>query len=197
MFVVVPRFYRLRSVVEDEIRKLYWKRYNAVLQTFAQTIVADLSQTGMIRCAAGLRFGHETFLSQYYIDPPLEQLLGDRVASAVSRDQLVEVCHLASPGPGRSLPFVQSLIEVLRAMDAEWAIFTATRPLRNLLQRGGLSMVELGRADSCRVPDPHSWGSYFEHDPRVMAVRRHIDCAPRRILSTITAARAPVDARVL
>ncbi len=197
MFVVVPRSDRLRAYVEDEIRKLYWKRYSAVLHSFAPTIVADLGDTGSVVCAAGLRLGHEAFLSECYIDLAVEQALEDQVGSAVHRDRIVEVCHLAGPGPGRALPFVHRLIELLRTMDTEWAIFTATKPLRSLLQRSGLSMVELGRAYQSRVPDPDSWGSYFEHDPRIMAVSHRFASRSKRILPAFTASRAVADARVL
>jgi len=196
MFVVVPRSDRLRSAVEDAIRKLYWKRYNAVLHSFARTIVADLRQTGSVACAAGLRFGHEKFLSECYIELPIEQVLEDHVASAVRRERIVEVCHLAGPDPGRSLTFVQKLIDLLRAMDTEWAIFTATKPLRCLLQRSGLPMVELGCADRSSVPNPDSWGNYFEHDPRIMAVGHRFASAPRCIFPAFTAPRLTTDARV-
>ena len=70
MFVVVTRSDRLRSVVEDAIQKLYWKRYEAFLSSFAQTIVAELSPSGSVECAAGIRFGNEAFFSECYLDRP-------------------------------------------------------------------------------------------------------------------------------
>ncbi len=196
MFVVVPRSDRLRSAVEDAIQQLYWKRYNAVLPAFAQTIVVELAQSGSVACAAGLRFGHEKFLSECYLHLPIEQVLEGHVVNAITRDRIVEVCHLAGPGPGCSLPFMRKLIELLRAMDTEWAIFTATKPLRNLLQRSGLAMVELGRAERNRVPDPDSWGNYFDHDPRIMAVSNCFAPGLKRFFPAFTAPRFTADARV-
>ena len=195
MFVVVPRRDRLRSVVEDAIRKLYWKRYGAFLSSFASTIVAEVNQSGQLECAAGIRFGNEAFFSECYLDLPIEQALGDHLTNPAHRDRIVEVCHLAGVNPGRSLPFVQKLIELLRTMDTEWAIFTATKPLRNLLQRNRLAMIELGSADKSRVPNPEHWGDYFRHDPRIMAVSR-MAFAPKRFHTMSTASHLSADARI-
>jgi hypothetical protein len=196
MFVVVPRHDRLRPLVEDAIRKLYRKRYDAVLSSFAQTIVVELNPSGAVECAAGIRFGNEAFFSECYLDLPIEQVLGDHLANVIHRDCVVEVCHLAGTGSGRSLPFIQKLIELLRTMDTEWAIFTATRPLRTLLQRERLAMIELGRADRSRVPNPDSWGNYFKHDPRIMAVSHRIGVARRRFQPLPIAPDVTADARI-
>jgi hypothetical protein len=72
--------------------------------------------------------------------------------------------------PKSSLPFVHRIIEYVESEDAEWAIFTATKPLRALLRKERLNMVDLAPAEQMRVPNPADWGTYFKHDPRVMAV---------------------------
>jgi len=196
MFVVVPRSDRLRSAVEDTIRHRYWKRYEAFLCSFAKTIVAELSQTGNIECAAGIRFGNEPFFSECYFDLPIERVLEDRLAGTINRGRIVEVSHLAGIKSGRSLPFVQNLIELLRAMESEWAIFTATKALRHLLQRNGLAMVELGRAERSRVSNPDSWGHYFSHDPRIMAVGHRTGIGSKRFRPALTATEITADARI-
>jgi hypothetical protein len=173
MFVVLPRGGRLRAAVEEKIQDLYWRRYGATLPGFAETIVAEIAEGGSVCCAAGLRFGGASFLSEGYLDAPIENLLRDRTAVPVDRDGLAEVCHLASVGPNRSIPFVRSVIRLLAHNQIDWAVFTATGPLRKLLARSGITMIELGHAARGRIAHPDNWGSYFEHDPRVMAVSRH------------------------
>jgi hypothetical protein len=196
MFVVVPRSDRLRSAVEDAIRTLYWTRYEAFLSSFAQTIVAELSQSGSVECAAGIRFGNEAFFSECYLDLPIEQVLHDQLGRTVRRDKIVEVSHLAAPCSGRSLVFVKNLIKMLRTRDAEWAIFTATKPLRALLRRNRLAMTELGCADRSRVPHPECWGHYFQHDPRIMAVHHRTAFEPKRYYYTSASPLPPADARI-
>ena len=195
LFVVVPRSDCLRPAVEEKIRELYRKRYAANLVSLAPNIVAQLSDSGRIECAAGIRFGQEEFFSECYFSVPIEQILEDRLGGLVSRNQVVEVCHLAGIGGGHSLPFVRHLIALLQAMETEVAIFTTTRPLRALLRRSGLSMLELGLADRGQVPNPDNWGSYFEHDPRIMAVDRRSAFASKNYLPTFIATRFSGDAR--
>jgi thermostable hemolysin len=196
MFAVVPRFDRLRSVVELEIQRLYRRRYGAVLESFAPMMVAELTQAGTVECVAGLRFGHEPLFLECYLDRPIEQVLEHHLCSEVERSRIVEVCHLAGAGSGRSLTFLRKLIAMLEATEVESAIFTATRPVRHLLRRSGLSLVELGLATIHRVPRPETWGSYFEHDPRIMAVvARTAIGALKRPFTPIVRHRA-IDARV-
>lgn len=196
MFVVVPQFDRLRSVVELEIQRLYRRRYGALLKSFAPMMVAEVTQAGAVECVAGLRFGHEPLFLECYLDRPIEQVLEHHLCSEVERSRIVEVCHLAGAGSGRSLTFVRKLIAMLEATEVELAIFTATRPLRHLLRRSGLSLVELGVATIHRAPRPESWGSYFEHDPRIMAVvARTTTGALTRPIPAIIPYRA-TDARV-
>jgi Thermostable hemolysin len=195
MFVVVSRHDRRRSAVENLIRQLYWRRYRAV-PSFASTIVAELDHTGRVECAAGIRFGEESFFSECYLDRPIEEVLRTRVGQRVCREQMVEVCHLAGTKPGRSAPFIESLIDLLRGMGSEWAIFTAIKPLRNLLQRNRLAMVELALADKRRVPDPGSWGSYFEYDPRIMAVSHGTAFGSGRLRVCPSVMPSAADARI-
>jgi hypothetical protein len=84
---------------------------------------------------------------------------------------------------GRSRPFVRRIVEFVETADAERAVFTATKPLRALLRQENLNMIELARAEQMRVPNPHDWGTYFEHDPRVMAVNRSAVFQSRRVLA--------------
>lgn len=171
-FVAVPPSSELRGAVEDVIRRRYWSDYQAVLRAFPEVLVAEVSSSGGIDCAAGVRFGHQPFFSEHYLDLPVELTLRREIGQGIDRKRVVEVCHLAAARAGHALPFVQRLIEFVCMANAEWAIFTATAPLRDLLRRGGVEMIELARAEIGRVLNPGDWGSYFEHDPRVMAVSR-------------------------
>ena len=172
MFVVVQRSDRRRTGVEAVIRSVYAERYGAFLASFARTIVAELNEEGGVECAAGIRFGYEGLFSECYLDQPIERVLQRDYDRNIQRARIAEVSHLAGLNVGRSIAFVQDLIEFLHARDIEAAIFTATRPLRGLLRRTGIQMLELGRAARVRVADPDIWGSYFDHDPRIMAVVR-------------------------
>jgi hypothetical protein len=179
-FIVVTRSDRIRSAVEEEIAKLYWHRYAARLSSFPDMLVAEVGPSANVECAAGLRFGCRQLFSEIYLDRPAEHSLSRRFGLAIDRDCVVEVCNLAAAKPGRSRSFVRHLIEFVEIAGAEWAIFTATKALRALLQRSGLEMIELARAEQSRVKNPTDWGTYYDHDPRVMAVSRRMASEHRR-----------------
>jgi hypothetical protein len=179
-FIVVTRSDGIRLAVEEGIRKLYWDRYTARLSSFPEVLVAEVRPSGKVECAAGIRFGRRELFSECYLDLPAEHSLSRRFGRAVHRDRVVEVCNLAAAKSGHSRPFIRHLIEFVETAGAEWAIFTATRALRALLQRSGLEMIELARAEQSRVNNPNAWGTYYEHDPRVMAVSRGMAYEHRR-----------------
>jgi Thermostable hemolysin len=179
-FIVVTRSDRIRSAVEEEIRKRYWDRFAARLSSFPEVLVAEVRPSGKVECAAGIRFGCRELFSECYLDLPAEHSLSRRFARAVHRDRIIEVCNLAATKSGHSRPFISHLIEFVELAGAEWAIFTATRALRALLQRSGLQMIELARAEQSRVSNPNEWGTYYDQDPRVMAVSRGMASGHRR-----------------
>ncbi len=179
-FVVVPPASQLRGAVEHAIRGRYWSDYQAQLCAFPDLLVAEADPSRAIVCAAGIRFGRQPLFAEHYLDLPVELALRREVGQAVDRARVVEVCHLVAARAGRALPFVRRLIAFVRAADAEWAIFTATIPLRHLLRRSGIEMIELADADPERLSNAADWGSYFAHGPKVMAVSRAAVVAPRR-----------------
>jgi len=182
-FTVVMRSDDSRIVVEGEIRKLYWDRYAARLSSFPDTLVTELGRSGNVECAAGIHFGSQGLFSECYLDLPVERILSRRFGRVVRRNRVVEVTNLAATTPGKSFPFVRRVVEFAEMAGAEWAIFTATRALRGLLQRGGINMIELARAERSRVRNPNDWGNYYDHDPRVMAVSHGMALANMRLSS--------------
>ena len=170
----------LRARVEDEIRTTYWERFQARLNRLPRTLVASVSTSGIIECAAGVRFSEHDFFSECYLDLPVEIALQHRFGLPVQRNRIIEVCNLAGRKPGRSQSFIASFIEFAESDEFDWVIFTATKSLRALLERSGLRMTQLGRAERFRVANPSDWGSYYEHDPRVMAVHRDASPGYRR-----------------
>ncbi len=180
-FTVVMRSDDLRTAVEDGIRELFWDRYAARLSSFPDTLVTELEPSGDVACAAGIHFGSQEFFSECYLDLPVERILSCRFGRVVRRNRVVEVCNLAATRPRQSIPFVRRVVEFAEMANTEWAIFTATRALRTLLQRGGIDMIELARAERSRVKNPNDWGNYYDHDPRVMAVSHGMTFANMRL----------------
>jgi len=196
-FAVVPPSDPLRACVEEEIRAIYWQRFRAQPAPFPETLVALLGPAGSVDCAAGIRSGAESFFSEFYLDEPAEVVLERRSGMQVRRKEIIEVCNLVAKAPGRSLSFVVRIIEFADLVGADRAIFTATRSLRALLERGGLALTDLAAARPMRVSAPSNWGTYYDHDPRVVAVDRQAALRLMRLRSAASQAAVEADARVL
>ena len=94
------------------------------------------------------------------------------------REQIFEVTSLASRAPHIVGSFLRKIVACGEAAGFEWAFFTATAPLKALLERIGLPLVPLAVADRARVAHPDDWGTYYELAPSVYAVHRE---ATRRV----------------
>jgi hypothetical protein len=193
-FSVVAPSDDLRARVEHEIRTTYWERFQARLALLPSTLIASVSASGIVECAAGIRFAEQEFFSECYLDLPVEIALQYRFGRAVRRHRVLEVCNLAGRKPGRSGSFIANFIKFAESAEFDWVIFTATKSLRALLERSGVRMTQLARAERFRVPNPSDWGSYYDHDPRVMAVHRDASQGYRRGLAGAASAGVGADA---
>ena len=90
------------------------------------------------------------------------------------RELVFEVTSLVSRAPHVVGSFLRKIIGCGEAGGFEWAFFTATAPLKALLERIGLPLVPLAIADRARVANPESWGTYYQLAPTVYAVHRDL-----------------------
>ncbi|MGO8955243.1 MAG: thermostable hemolysin [Rhodomicrobium sp.] len=178
---LMPAAYRL-------IRAVYALSYDACVTCLPKTVIALVDSRGKIHAAAGFRDSSEPYFSEYYLDAPIDAVIGRVARKRVERDKIVEVSSLASRTPAISVHFLRELVLYGEELGYDWAFFTATSRLEKLLRRMRLPLINLGAASASRVPTPAIWGSYYETDPRVLAFGRE-QLAPFLMK---TAARAEV-----
>ena len=172
--LVIPEHHRLRRKAEQFIREVYEEEYGAQLSAFPRRLLVKIGQQGEILCAAGLRTSAEGFFSERYLDTTVETALTRVRGQPVARDRIFETSTFASRSP-RAVPlFIGQIIEWGETNGFEWSFFTITRRLSTLLDRLGLDLAPLGRADPARIENAGSWGSYYAQEPSVFAVNR--DC---------------------
>jgi hypothetical protein len=159
------------------IRTAYLEHYSAQIAKLPENIVALVDPQNRVHCAAGLRESSEPFFSEFYLDAPVEDVIGAVAGRPVERREIVEVSSLASRTPAASVQFMRSLILYGGTLGFNWAFFTATGRLQKLLRRIRLPLVVLGAASRARVPNPELWGTYYDTDPMVVAIGRD-DLAP-------------------
>jgi len=159
------------------IRTTYLDHYGAQLAELPTNIVALIGPGQRVQCAAGLRNGSEAFFSECYLEDTIEAVISGVTGRQIDRWEIVEVSNLASRTPAASVQFMRELIHYGDALGFNWAFFTATDRLQKILRRIHLPLIELGAARPERLAAPYVWGSYYENNPKVLAIRRD-DLAP-------------------
>ncbi|HEX4882844.1 MAG TPA: thermostable hemolysin [Casimicrobiaceae bacterium] len=158
-----------RAAIEGFVAGVYRRHYGARIAHFAPTLVA-LCTDGRLAAAAGYRRALEPLYLEHYLDVPVEAAIAAHTGHRVSRSDIWEVGHFASTQPGEGRRLMQLLARHLAGLGCRWVVSTATRELRELLIRVGLTPYALAPADPSRVPEGAAhWGGYYEHAPVVIA----------------------------
>lgn len=170
--IVVQPQHELRSYVERFIADVYRDHYRASLSSFPPDLIAMIEEGGKCICASGLRYDHTGFFSERYLDIPIEQALSQAAGTPVARERIFEVTSLASRAPLASTQFLRHVVAYGERAGFDWAFFTATRRLRQLLDRIRLRPLALAAADPARLSNSETWGTYYASLPIVCAIHR-------------------------
>ena len=160
-----------RAELEAFVGDAFKRRHDATVATFMPTLLSFRDGTGQLRGVVGLRgaLPRPLYLEQY-LEHPVESAIAAATGRTIRREQVVEVGNLAGANCRAAVRMVALLPGYLLSLDYRWIVFTATGPMRSILQGFGAPLVELARADATRVASgPDRWGSYYDTDPRVFA----------------------------
>ena len=169
-FLLVSPRHALRARVEEHIRDVYAREYDAAPEAFPDMLVALVDEGGRPVSAAGLRLGWSQCFSGCYLDHDVSDLLMQRVGRQVEPEAILEVTTLAGGHAGEGIELVRRIIAFGHELGMSWGVFTATRRLRAVLRRTGFDLVDLAPAQRERLARPEVWGSYYDNDPWVCAL---------------------------
>jgi hypothetical protein len=161
-----------RAACERFIAARFQRAFGAHVDHFSPHLLGVRDAAGW-RAAAGYTPAHGAplFLEKY-LDAPIERTLSQVRGHTVARDAIVEVGNLAAASAGMARALIPLLARYLHRLGYQWVAFTLTRELRNTFARLGLNPVGLAPASRARLADGGAaWGSYYGHDPIVMAGR--------------------------
>ena len=166
-----------RYEIERFIELQFFKGYGAELSEYLPWFVTMSLQSGLTAASGfALAVDKTPFFLERYLRVPIEQALSDQLKSSVSRVRIAEVGNLAGSGVesgsiGSSRLLYIVLASTLAAAGLEWMVFTATAPLLHSLARLGLKPIDIGPASQLSLDEAERgrWGSYYEHNPRVIA----------------------------
>lgn len=161
-----------RAEVEDFIADVFARRFGAVVASFAPVLVTLRDpHDGQIVAAAGYRpAAHEPLFLESYLRGPVESVLAQHLHAGPARRDVVEIGHLSAVRAGAGRQLMIRLGEHLAHQGFRWIVCTLTQELRHLLPRLGITPLALAKADAGALDgDAAAWGSYYEHDPVVLA----------------------------
>jgi len=170
--LVVPREHELRGDIESFVARIYREHYQATVSAFPPDLIAMTGEDGQCLCASGLRYAETGFFSECYLDEPVEEALSQAAGRPIARNRIFEVTGLASADPRMASRFLRHVVAYGERAGFDWAFFTATQRLRQLLERIRLPSLPLAIADPARVENSEIWGSYYAAAPLVCAVNR-------------------------
>ncbi len=151
------------------IQDVFCPCYDATLRTTPPEMMIAQNGAGQISAAVGLRTQQHGFFSTVYLPGDLGQTLSGIFGEPVAASQVIEAVSMAALKPCAAVPLMNAVIAEGRRRNMRWGLFTGTRKLRVLLQRAGLPIREICKADRLAVKHPEDWGSYYDTDPRVCA----------------------------
>jgi hypothetical protein len=160
-----------RIAVERHVAERYASTYEAKLTHFLPWLLT-LECLGSLSGVVGMQAARTgPLFLEGYLDRPVEKLLAERLGQGVARGALVEIGNLVANKRGASQLLFLLFTATLHKAGYEWIVFTATRALRNNLEKLGFPLVELCRVETAGL-DPAllaQWGSYYQSEPVVMA----------------------------
>lgn len=164
-----------REHLERFIHSVFRRAYGANIRHFMPTLLSLHDQDERVLAVCGLRRAeYGSLFLENYLQDPVEAVLTTRIGATVTRDSIVEIGNLAVTELGLARSLLRVVIRHLLDTDAEWAVFTAIPALRNSLGKLNVQLEVLCDASLDQVPSAEQpdWGSYYDQQPQVMAVRR-------------------------
>ena len=162
-----------RALVEEFVRREFRTHFGARIRHFMPELLGLHGKDGAIRAAVGCRgAATEHLFLETYTRKPIEIALAERNGFWVPRERIVEIGSLACRNASAAIAIIRELVPHLLGAGYSWVVFTGADTVMNVFHYLGLTPRELCPADPLLLGAArHEWGTYYDHDPRVMAGR--------------------------
>jgi hypothetical protein len=162
-----------RVALEEFVRREFLLHFGARIKHFMPELLALHGRDGGIRSVVGCRAAaEERLFLETYTRQPIEEALAERNGFWVPRDRIVEIGSLACRSARGAIEIVRALVPHLLGAGFSWVVFTGADTVMNVFHYLGLSPRPLCAADALLLGDArHDWGTYYDHQPHVMAGR--------------------------
>lgn len=163
-----------RPDVEKFIQRIFRQAHGANVKHFMPRILCLRDSRYRLQAVSGMRQAeHENLFLERYLDKPVQDMIAFHSGSAVLRHRIVEIGNLAVENPLYTRLLLAALGRHLYSTDTEWFVFSALPSIIRIVARTNHTMLVLGdaRLDCLAPEDRADWGSYYQHRPKVIALR--------------------------
>lgn len=170
-FIACGSAHPRRSEAEAFVRARFHRAHGAHIVTFMPSLLLMTDARGNLDAVLGCRRadGDRLFLERY-LPRPIQDEIAAHTGARVSRSRIAEIGNFAARNSQVAGTFMSYLASHLLDRGLTWIAFTATDAIRRILASLEAPCADLGAADGGQVASgPDRWGSYYSHDPRVMA----------------------------
>lgn len=164
---------RTRGLLEDFVRREFFEHFGARIREFMPDLLALHRDDGSVRAVVGCRAAADAplFLEQYTREP-IETVIAERTGENVQRERIVEIGSLACRNAAAAIAIIRALVPHLTNEGFTWVVFTGANTVMNVFRHLGLAPRPLCPANPLLLGEArHEWGTYYDHDPHVMAGR--------------------------
>jgi hypothetical protein len=162
-----------RTSVEEFVRREFLTHFGARIRQFMPELLGLHGPDGAIRAVVGCRAAAtEPLFLETYTREPIEHALASLNGFFVPRGEIVEIGSLACRSATAAVAIVRALVPYLLHAGFSWVVFTGADTVVNVFRHLRLAPRALCPADPLLLGETrHDWGSYYAHDPQVMAGR--------------------------
>jgi hypothetical protein len=162
-----------RAKLEDFVRREFLAHFGARIRHFMPELLGLHGPDGSIRAVVGCRAAAaEPLFLETYTREPVEIALQSLNGFFVPREHIVEIGSLACRNAAAAIAIVRALVPYLLRTGYSWVVFTGADTVMNVFRHLGLAPRPLCAADPLLLGEArHDWGTYYDHEPHVMAGR--------------------------
>jgi len=164
-----------RKKLEGFVKKLFSNTHGANIHYFMPDLMALSGQDGKLMAVCGLRKAdQEALFLERYLASSIEVTISEIEGKVISRSVITEIGNLAVSQPEKIRCLLASINLHLHKTNTDWAVFTCIRSLKNALIKLNIPLLSLGiaRIDSIPTDEQSDWGSYYDENPEVIAIKR-------------------------
>jgi hypothetical protein len=162
-----------RATLEDYVRREFLAHFGARIRHFMPELLGLHGLDGSIRAVVGCRAAAaEPLFLETYTRESIETALESLNGFFVPREHIVEIGSLACRNAAAAVAIVRALVPHLLRAGYSWVVFTGADTVMNVFRHLGLAPRALCPADPLLLGEArHDWGTYYDHEPHVMAGR--------------------------